>query len=288
MEAWAGIALALRAPEDDALHSRLSTYLHPLAGRSLAWHALSAIAAVRPAPTRILLLSPEGIERTLIGEVPLESLACAGAPWWSAVRSRLPLGVERLLLVDAAAATLSTSLTRLIAGPTGRVLIGEDGKPLAVWIARAVVEAWAGDAGGGVGAGGRGASLGDLAGGLEPVAAAPSEGILVRDRGALARAAEVIRDRLVGNLLAAGVTFLLPESVLVDLDVRIGADTVIYPGVILEGQTTIGAETVVGPGCRIIDSWIGSGVELKGWNYIVGANIRNRAVLEPYVRRGFD
>jgi len=31
---------------------------------------------------------------------------------------------------------------------------------------------------------------------------------------------------------------------------------------VLEGQTTIGEETVIGPGCRIIDSWVGSGVEL--------------------------
>ena len=81
---------------------------------------------------------------------------------------------------------------------------------------------------------------------------------------------------------------MLPGSVLVDVDVRIGVDTVIYPGAVLEGDTTIGAETVVGPGCRIIDSWIGSGVELKGWNYVSHTSVRNRAILEPYVRRGFD
>jgi bifunctional UDP-N-acetylglucosamine pyrophosphorylase/glucosamine-1-phosphate N-acetyltransferase len=88
--------------------------------------------------------------------------------------------------------------------------------------------------------------------------------------------------------MSAGVTFLLPASVLVDVDVRIGTDTTIYPGVVLEGDTTIGDETVIGPGCRIIDSWIGSGVELKGWNYVAHTSVRNRAILEPYVRRGFD
>ena len=55
-----------------------------------------------------------------------------------------------------------------------------------------------------------------------------------------------------------------------------------------EGQTTVGEETVIGPGCRIIDSWVGSGVELKGWNYISRTSVRNRAILEPNARRGFD
>jgi hypothetical protein len=279
MTAWAGIALALRAPDEDALYSRLATYLHPLAGRSLAWHVLNAIAATRPAPARLILASPDGLDPAIIGELNGESIASGGNSWWEAVRARIPAEVDRLLIVDAAAATLSNSLARLTAGPTGRVLTGEDGEPLAVWITRASLDEGAGAAGGGIA---------ELADGLEPVAAAAPEGILVRDRADLARAAMVIRDRVVGNLLAAGVTFLLPETVLVDVDVRIGADTVIYPGVFLEGRTNIGAETVVGPGCRIIDSWIGSGVELKGWNYIAGANVRNRAVLEPYIRRGFD
>jgi bifunctional UDP-N-acetylglucosamine pyrophosphorylase/glucosamine-1-phosphate N-acetyltransferase len=74
----------------------------------------------------------------------------------------------------------------------------------------------------------------------------------------------------------------------VDVDVRIGPDTVIYPGAVLEGQTEIGPECVVGPHSRVIDATIGRGVELKGWNYITRTSIRNHAVLEPYVRRGFD
>lgn len=286
MAGWAGIALALRAPADDALHSRLSTYLHPLAGRSLAWHALNALATARPAPATIILVSVDGLDRAVLGELPAESVAGGERPWWHAVEPHIPDGVERLLIVDAAAAALSTSIARLPKGPVGRALVDEGGEPLAVWIDRhAAVERVGG---GGVGKEDRTAALHLLAADLERVSAAPGEGILVRDRATLARAGVAIRDRLVANLLAGGVTFLLPDSVLVDVDVRIGSDTVIYPGVILEGQTTIGTETVIGPGCRIIDSWIGSGVELKGWNYIAGANVRNRAVLEPYVRRGFD
>ena len=110
----------------------------------------------------------------------------------------------------------------------------------------------------------------------------------VTSRADLARATSAIRDRLVLRLMEAGVTFLVPQTVLVDVDVTIGRDTIVYPGVVLEGQTTVGAETVIGPYCRVISSWIGSGVELKGFNYVSHTSVRNRAILEPHVRRGFD
>ena len=42
--------------------------------------------------------------------------------------------------------------------------------------------------------------------------------------------------------MAAGVTIEMPETVLVDPDVTVGADTVLEPGVQLLGKTRIGAE----------------------------------------------
>jgi bifunctional UDP-N-acetylglucosamine pyrophosphorylase/glucosamine-1-phosphate N-acetyltransferase len=97
-----------------------------------------------------------------------------------------------------------------------------------------------------------------------------------------------MRNRLVRRHEAGGVTFVLPDTAWIDADVRIGADTVIYPGAVLEGHTEIGTECVIGPYSRVVDATIGRGVELKGWNYVARTNIRNHAVLEPYVRRGFD
>ncbi len=110
----------------------------------------------------------------------------------------------------------------------------------------------------------------------------------VRSRACLARASAAIRDRVVRRLMDEGVTFLLPETVLVDVGVSIGRDTVVYPGAVIEGDTTIGAEAVIGPCCRIVAARIGSGVELKGFNYLSHVTIRNRAILEAYVRRGYD
>jgi bifunctional UDP-N-acetylglucosamine pyrophosphorylase/glucosamine-1-phosphate N-acetyltransferase len=63
---------------------------------------------------------------------------------------------------------------------------------------------------------------------------------------------------------------------------------VLYPGVIIEGASVIGAECVVGPYSRIVDSHIGTGVELKGWNFVARTSISGGAILQAYVRKGFD
>lgn len=279
MNGWAGLALALRSADRDGMRSRLPTYIHPLAGRSLAWHVLRAMAAVEPAPRRLFLAATRPLDPSILGELSVEIIDAVAEPWWTSIAGRLAPATDRLLVVDAAAAALSRSLAGLVAGPPNRVLVGTDGRPLAAWLERGEAETR-----------GAGAStLEEMALGLAAAAPEdPGEAFIVHDRAQLARAGSIIRDRLVRRLMDGGVTFLLPETVLVDVDVEIGADAVIYPGVILEGTTTIGAETVIGPGCRIIDSWIGSGAELKGWNYVSGARVHNRAVLEPYVRRGFD
>jgi bifunctional UDP-N-acetylglucosamine pyrophosphorylase/glucosamine-1-phosphate N-acetyltransferase len=85
-----------------------------------------------------------------------------------------------------------------------------------------------------------------------------------------------------------GVTFLAPETTLVDAEVAIGPDTVIYPGVVIEGGTSIGRECVIGPFSRIVDAHVGRGVELKGWNYVVRTTVPNGSILDPYVQQGQD
>jgi bifunctional UDP-N-acetylglucosamine pyrophosphorylase/glucosamine-1-phosphate N-acetyltransferase len=73
-----------------------------------------------------------------------------------------------------------------------------------------------------------------------------------------------------------------------DVDVRIGPDTLVYPGVVMEGETDVGTGCVIGPHSRLIEATIGGGAELRGWNYVARASVRSHAVLEPYVRRGID
>ncbi|MCA1946735.1 MAG: bifunctional UDP-N-acetylglucosamine diphosphorylase/glucosamine-1-phosphate N-acetyltransferase GlmU [Armatimonadetes bacterium] len=69
----------------------------------------------------------------------------------------------------------------------------------------------------------------------------------VNDRWQLAQAAKVLRTRLLRRHALAGVTILDPDSTHITLDVEIGADTVIHPNSVIEGETKIGAGCSIGP-----------------------------------------
>jgi hypothetical protein len=278
MAPWTGVVLALEETGSHGMRSRLSTYLHPLAGRPLAWHAVQAVASLGAA--RVVVAGGPELGPELFADVPGEVRVLDGGA--DDLRWALSAAVEgggRLLAVDAAAPTAGEALRRLLERDGDTLMDGDDG---------AVLAAWLGAEGAALLAERRG-DLDALRGALsEPDEIRDDDGFVVRSREALARASACIRDRVVCRLMEAGVTFLLPGSTLVDVDVLIGRDTVVYPGVVLEGQTVVGEETVIGPSCRIISTRIGSGVELKGFNYLSHTSIRNHAVLEPYVRRGFD
>ncbi|MFN2431258.1 MAG: bifunctional N-acetylglucosamine-1-phosphate uridyltransferase/glucosamine-1-phosphate acetyltransferase [Gemmatimonadota bacterium] len=126
-------------------------------------------------------------------------------------------------------------------------------------------------------------------GGVQAVAIEdPQEVLGINDREQLACAEAVLRERIRARIFAGGVTMLQPETILIDAEVSIGPDTVLYPGVIVEGPSVIGAECVVGPYSRIVASHIGTGVELKGWNFVARTSIATGAILQPYVRKGYD
>jgi bifunctional N-acetylglucosamine-1-phosphate-uridyltransferase/glucosamine-1-phosphate-acetyltransferase GlmU-like protein len=253
MGPWTGVVMPLTEPGSDALNSSLPAHLHPVAGRPLVWHTAHALASLVPAPERIVVVMAAETSADLFAGIPVP------------VEVSLPHETARIegwtLQVHSAAPCAGAALQRLLdTGEPARLVDGQ-GRPVA-----------------------------RLDGGVygDPPTRTDPDASFVDSRADLARATSAIRDRIVLRLMEAGVTFLVPGTVLVDVDVTIGQDTIIYPGVVLEGQTTVGAETVIGPYCRIISSWIGSGVEMKGFNYVSHTSIRNRAILEPHVRRGFD
>lgn len=279
MSRWTAVVIAAPEAEGAPMVSRLPSFLHPVAGRPLLWHTVHALATDDVPPTEIYVLAPAGMTPApfddLLAEVHLRPLPGLGDP-----AVDLP-GLETpVVAVRASACFEPGAFARLLEADAGSWIDGGAGVAAAVSVTRENLEgmlllADPFAAGNGV---------------VRPEAAMPAGAgtFAVRTRADLARAVRRVRDQLVRLLMEGGTTFLLPDSVIVDVDVRVGRDTVIYPGVVLEGQTTIGDETVIGPGCRIIDSWVGSGVEMKGWNYIAHTSVRNRAILEPYVRRGFD
>jgi bifunctional UDP-N-acetylglucosamine pyrophosphorylase/glucosamine-1-phosphate N-acetyltransferase len=85
----------------------------------------------------------------------------------------------------------------------------------------------------------------------------PREAMGVKDRVRLATATDILRRRLLENLMLRGVTIVDPSSTFIDADVVVGHDTVIEPFTVLKGATRIGAECRIGPHVYIEDATLG-------------------------------
>jgi len=109
----------------------------------------------------------------------------------------------------------------------------------------------------------------------------PVEILGINDRVQLYQASEVIRKRILEYHMKDGVTIIDPNSTFIDDRVKIGMDTVIYPGTIIEGSTEIGEECIIGPNSRIISSTIGSCVEIVN-SIVVESVIGNNTSIGPF------
>lgn len=103
----------------------------------------------------------------------------------------------------------------------------------------------------------------------------------INSKKQLAEAEEVMRNRVNEKLMAEGAIMVDPKSTYVGVDVKVGRDTVIYPGAILEGKTEIGRDSVIGHGCRIVDSKIGDCVEVQS-STIVESSVDDSSKVGPY------
>jgi bifunctional UDP-N-acetylglucosamine pyrophosphorylase/glucosamine-1-phosphate N-acetyltransferase len=110
----------------------------------------------------------------------------------------------------------------------------------------------------------------------------PEECMGINDRRQLAEVAAVLRRRTLERLMVEGVTILDPAATYVDDTVAVGADTVIYPGAVLEGATAIGAECVVGTGCHVTGSRIGDRVTLRPYCVLSDAIVEAEAQIGPF------
>lgn len=88
-------------------------------------------------------------------------------------------------------------------------------------------------------------------------AAMADEAMGVNDREQLAAAGAALRDRINRFWMSEGVTLVDPATTYIDMDVRLGQDTVVQPNTMLAGNTTIGEECEIGPNSCIRDSAIG-------------------------------
>ncbi len=110
----------------------------------------------------------------------------------------------------------------------------------------------------------------------------PVEALGVNSRAELATVESEIQRRVVEKLMAEGVTFRNPATVVIDSLVTIGPDTVIYPFVTVEGATKIGRGCVLDPGVHLHNVRVGNNVHLKSGTVAEDAIIEDEATVGPY------
>ena len=117
---------------------------------------------------------------------------------------------------------------------------------------------------------------------VETVVAAADEIRGINSRHELAEAGSLMRHRKNEEMMAAGVTIIDPATAYVDVDVEVGPDTVIHPGVILEGRTSIGARCELHAGVRIVNAVVGDDVTVNNHSVIIDAEIAAAARIGPF------
>ena len=103
----------------------------------------------------------------------------------------------------------------------------------------------------------------------------------VNDRVQLAECEGILRQRTNDRLLREGVTMIDPARVYIDVDVSVGTDCLLYPGVHLEGVTTVGDGCTIGPDTRVIDSQIGDWCVIR-FAQVVGSEVGSGVSIGPY------
>lgn len=101
----------------------------------------------------------------------------------------------------------------------------------------------------------------------------------VNSKVELAQAGKVLRDRKNRELMEEGVILIDPETTYVEESVKVGRDTVLYPGVVLQGKTVVGENCEIIGNSRIIDSVLGNNIRVE-------SSVIEESILEDGVTMG--
>ena len=106
----------------------------------------------------------------------------------------------------------------------------------------------------------------------------------INTRVELALADKILRARKAHELMLTGVTIENPESVTIDVDVEIGADSVVEANVQLRGRTRVGSGCHIGAGSYLRDCLIGENVRILPYVVADNASIGAAAFIGPFAR----
>jgi bifunctional UDP-N-acetylglucosamine pyrophosphorylase / glucosamine-1-phosphate N-acetyltransferase len=103
-------------------------------------------------------------------------------------------------------------------------------------------------------------------------------------RVGLADIDRIFRGRKAAEIMDAGATIYLPETVVIDPEVVVGADTVIEPGVQLLGKTRMGSRCVIRTGSVLYDAHLGDNVSVEAHCTIHSSRLAAHASIGPFAR----
>jgi bifunctional UDP-N-acetylglucosamine pyrophosphorylase/glucosamine-1-phosphate N-acetyltransferase len=104
----------------------------------------------------------------------------------------------------------------------------------------------------------------------------------VNSRKELAEVSTILRSRKNDELMAAGVTLVDPANTYIGPDVTVGSDTIVHPGVFLEGNTRIGSGCEIHSGVRLVNSTVEDGAVINNFCVIIDSHVSSGAHIGPF------
>jgi bifunctional UDP-N-acetylglucosamine pyrophosphorylase/glucosamine-1-phosphate N-acetyltransferase len=104
----------------------------------------------------------------------------------------------------------------------------------------------------------------------------------INSRAELAMMNRLVRETKNAELMASGVTLEDPATTYVHPEVRVGADTILHPGVSLEGRTIVGEACEIHSGARLVDAVLGDRVIVLNHSLIVDSMVGEASTIGPF------
>ena len=119
---------------------------------------------------------------------------------------------------------------------------------------------------------------------LAHVATDPREALGTNTRADLAEVDRIFREWKRAELMEAGVSIQLPETVLIDPEVVAGEDSLLEPGVQLLGKTKLGARCTIRTGSVLSDAILGDDVVVEAHCVVSQSRLDDGVVIGPFAR----